>query len=169
MLGHTSLVPRPRLFSFFGLRSASVYYIERKPKNENRGGLGTRLRLCQSNVVSGQMTFQGGSLDRLGHTVSRCEMVWWTKSNFLCLSVRLRPYQSNVVSGQMTFQGGSVDRLGHTVSRCEMVWWAKSNFLGLSALLQQCNLATFKIFCTKPAQERYGYSSKFYCGKGSAL
>ena len=38
-----SLVPRPPPFSFFGLRSASVYYTERKLKNENGGGLGTRL------------------------------------------------------------------------------------------------------------------------------
>ena len=46
-LAHTvplsTLVPRPRLLLFFGLCSASVYYTEHKPKNENRGGLGTRL------------------------------------------------------------------------------------------------------------------------------
>ena len=43
-----SLVPRPLLFSFFGLSSveyteAEVYYTECKPKNENGGGLGMRL------------------------------------------------------------------------------------------------------------------------------
>ena len=38
---------RPGLPCFFFLRSsASVYYTERKPKNENGGGLGTRLGFC---------------------------------------------------------------------------------------------------------------------------
>ena len=33
-------------------------------------------------------------------------------------------------------------------------------FLGLAHTFAQCNLATFKIFYVKPAQKRYGYSSR---------
>ena len=44
-----------------------------------------------------------------------------------------------------------------TLSREETVWWTKSNFLGQRMLLRQCNLAMIKIFCSQPAQKRYGY------------
>ena len=38
---HVIRVPRPSLFFFFHRSSAFVYYTERKPKNKNRGVLGT--------------------------------------------------------------------------------------------------------------------------------
>ena len=51
-----SLIPRPS--PFFTAPSTSVYYTERKPRNKNRGGLGTRLlhvhvrMLCQLGLFS---------------------------------------------------------------------------------------------------------------------
>ena len=41
----THVMDETRFSPFFSRSSTSVYYTERKPKNENGGGLGTRLNL----------------------------------------------------------------------------------------------------------------------------